>query len=74
MNAYSLADYEEIVTQISHENPQMRLGQAYYNGLARIRMDLAIQVRGERGLDPFISNANIRAFKSWLVQHWEEIE
>jgi hypothetical protein len=74
MNAFSLDEYEELVNRLSREHPEWRLGQAYFNALHRIRADLSIKVRGQDGLDPFHSNGNIRAFKSWLRANWEDDE
>jgi hypothetical protein len=50
-------------------DPTWRLGQTYFNILARVRPELAESVRGTMN-DPFYLDDRIPAFLSYLAMHW----
>jgi len=47
-----------------------REGQFWYNFLHLHRPDLADQVRGNLDIDPFYEDSNLRAFFTYVYQHW----
>ena len=66
--------FPEYITKalaLHHSNPELRVGQSYFNTLYEIKPDMANLVRGT-DRDPFYRNAIIPAFLDWVEQHWNE--
>lgn len=50
-------------------NKDQRRGQAYYNSLQSIRMDLTSDIVGTK-LDPFYDNARLNEFLDYVKKNW----
>ena len=52
------------------EKYRQRPGQLAYNMLRKVRPDLADQVRGQQGIDPFHRDDNLPAFFQFVEDNW----
>jgi hypothetical protein len=50
-------------------NKEQRRGQAYYNCLASVRMDLTNNIMGTK-LDPFYDNNRLNDFLEYVKKNW----
>ena len=66
-------NFPEYVTKalkVHHANPELRVGQSYFNTLYDIKPNMANTIRGTN-LDPFYQNRIIPAFLDWVEENWE---
>lgn len=72
MNAdYTIDDFHmEVLQFVRLEAPEWRIGQTYFNVLARRRPDLSEQIRSGP-LDPFYRNERVPEFVAFLAENWQ---
>ena len=71
MSKYVFNDFLGAVPAAIKDNPNWRLGQAYFNVLFDLRPDLAERIR-TTPLDPFyMPPAGTARFLEWLQFEWE---
>lgn len=61
-------DYVAEVGKARYLFPNWRLGQAYFNVLARLRPDLADDIRQE--VDPFYDDELVSEFARRVLENW----
>lgn len=69
----SFYDYLVKVAEELTRYPELRVGQAYYNVLYKVRIDIArLLIDAKRHLDPFYDDGKLTAFLAFVRGNWGE--